>query len=61
MQETYVSHPRSMSEETLEHMKKQEPFRGKERERDCYKKCIDDAWDLKGERICSSACGFNNF
>jgi hypothetical protein len=58
MQEAYVSHPGSMSEETLEYMKKQEPFRGKQKELDCYKKCVDDAWDLKDEKICSSVCHF---
>ncbi len=57
MQEAYVSRPGSLSEKTLEFMKKQEPFRGKERELDCYKKCIDDAWDLRDEKTCSSACG----
>ena len=61
MQEHYVSHPRSMPGETLEHMKKQEPFRRKEKEVDCYNKCIDDAWDFKDEKTCSSVCGFNNF
>ena len=47
-----------MSEETLEYMKKQEPFRGKEKELDCYNKCIDDAWDLRDEKTCSSVCHF---
>ena len=58
MQESYVSRPRAMSEETLEFMKKQGPFRGKEKELDCYNKCIDDAWDLRDGKICSSVCHF---
>ena len=58
MQETYVSRPRSMSDETPEYMKKQEPFRGKEKELGCYNRCIDDAWDLRDEKICSSVCDF---
>ncbi|MGB6065900.1 MAG: hypothetical protein WBG50_13950 [Desulfomonilaceae bacterium] len=24
---------------------------------DCYKQCMDDPWDMKGESVCASACG----
>lgn len=58
MRETYESRPRSISEETSEYMKKQEPFRGKEKKLDCYNKCVDDAWDIRDEKTCSSVCGF---
>jgi hypothetical protein len=58
MQEAYTNGARAMSKETLEFMKKQEPFRGKERELDCYKECIDDAWELRDGKTCSSVCGF---
>ncbi len=58
MQEAYTSRPRAMSEDTLEFMKKQEPFRGKAKELDCYRECVDDGWDLKNEKTRSSVCGF---
>ncbi len=58
MEETSVSKPRKISEETLEFMKEQEPFRGKEKQLDCYKKCTDDAWDLKDEKTCARICRF---
>jgi hypothetical protein len=33
-------------------------FSGEERSgHECYTRCMDDAWDLKGESICSSSCG----
>ncbi len=33
-------------------------FSGEERSgHECYRRCMDDAWDLKGESTCSSACG----
>lgn len=50
--------PRAMSEETLEFMKEQEPFWGKEKELDCYKECLDDGLDLKEAKTCPSICGF---
>ncbi|MBI4965801.1 MAG: hypothetical protein HY913_21165 [Desulfomonile tiedjei] len=33
-------------------------FRGEAKKEACYGRCMDDAWDLKGESTCSSACGF---
>jgi len=33
-------------------------FSGEERSgHECYRRCMDDAWDIKGESICSSSCG----
>ncbi len=58
MEETETNRPRSISEDTLEFMKNQEPFTGKEKELDCYKKCLDDGWDIKFEKTCPSVCGF---
>ncbi len=50
--------PIAVAEETLEFMKEQEPFLGKEKELDCYKKCVDAELDLKEEKPCPSICGF---
>ena len=24
---------------------------------DCYKRCMDDPWEMKGESVCASVCG----
>jgi hypothetical protein len=24
---------------------------------DCFRQCMDDPWDMKGESVCASACG----
>jgi hypothetical protein len=58
MEETGESRPRAMSEETLEFMKEQEPFWGKEKELDCYKECLDEGLDRKEAETCPSICGF---
>jgi hypothetical protein len=58
MEETNESRPIAMSEETLEFMKEQEPFQGKEKELDCYKECLDDGLDLKEKKPCPLICGF---
>jgi hypothetical protein len=26
---------------------------------ECFKKCVDDPWELKSESVCSSACGLD--
>jgi len=48
---------RSMSGGPTEFRETEGPFGGEGRKRECYGQCMDDAWDLKGESICSTVCG----
>lgn len=58
MEEAYVSRSRGISRESLEYADIKETFEGDERKSDCYTQCVNDAWDLRDESLCSSACGF---
>jgi len=48
---------RSMSVGPTEVPETEGPCGGEGRTRECYGRCMDDAWDLKGESICSTVCG----
>ena len=49
---------RGMSGDSLEFSGAGEAFRDEPKGYDCYGQCMEDPWDLKGESICSSVCGF---
>lgn len=49
---------RVMSEGSMEFREAEEPFGGEEQRKECYSRCMHDAWDLTGESTCSSVCGF---
>jgi len=57
MEETDVRRE-DISGETLEYGETKESFGRESTNLDCYRKCMDDAWDLKGESMCSSVCAF---
>jgi hypothetical protein len=57
MEETDVKRS-FMSEGSTEFRKTEKPFGGEKHKKECYSRCIHDAWDLKGESTCSSVCGF---
>ncbi len=45
-----------VSEESLTFADIREFSGSESMESDCYKKCMNDAWDLKGESVCESVC-----
>ncbi|MEW6530064.1 MAG: hypothetical protein AB1473_04450 [Thermodesulfobacteriota bacterium] len=48
---------RGISGASPEHGFSEETFEGERKGFDCYRRCMDDAWDLKGESVCSTVCG----
>ncbi|MEW6533321.1 MAG: hypothetical protein AB1473_20990 [Thermodesulfobacteriota bacterium] len=56
MQEAYVSRPRGLPKDSLEYERIKETFKGEEKRMDCFRQCIDDAWDLRDEKACVSVC-----
>jgi len=49
---------REMSGGFVEFRETERTSEGERRNQECYKRCMEDAWDVKGESTCSSACGF---
>lgn len=56
MQEGYASRPRGMSRESMEYERLKETSEGDENKVECYRQCVEDAWDLRHESICKSVC-----
>jgi hypothetical protein len=56
MEETGVRRE-SMSGEAMEYGETTGSFGRETQGLDCYRQCMDDAWDLQGESLCSEVCG----
>ena len=56
MQEAYVSRPRGLSKDSVEFERSKEAFKGEEKRIECFRQCLDDAWDLRDEKACISVC-----
>ena len=48
---------KDVSRKSLKQATARETFGNERMKYDCYDKCINDAWDLKPESMCSSVCG----
>ncbi len=44
--------------ESLEELEKAHLPETHKEKRECYRKCVEDPWDMKSEEVCHEACSF---